>query len=442
MRKEHTVTRRGFLKGAGALGLGAMLPEALGATPVDPTRARFNQNLMEQNNAQTIVLYLHGGASELAGNMTNFDEIKAASQNPYPTRYMSRTQNDFWQQAGGNALERMLDNGDVNIYRTCYRTVDASRDHGRCSSQAQCGRLDMSEGIATTLASILQHHNALSFDPNDLKSTLPFVTLDSNTQFYRNDDGVYLSENYRPVTLNSSKNPYRRSGGNEKYVLDPSTGQTASEYLDALAQRFNVDGVFNNFLTRRKILDSYLSEIQTKTLPDGVEYPQTTFGKMMKDAVTIMIDNPYTKLLTLGTAGLGGWDDHSNAIGNYINRMRGVMETVEAALDHIKSTGKTNINIVIFSEFGRNVNYNDAQGWDHGNNQTVYWFGGWDYFARQGIVGKTELSGSGTRLFTRPTADSYQFQVFSIAATLYKLYGIENPEDLTDGNAPIQGIFS
>jgi len=441
MRQEHHITRRSFLKGASALGLGSILPSSLGATPIDPSIVNFNPNILEQNNAQTIILFLHGGASELAGNMTNFNEIKEASQNAYPLRYMNRTEHDFWEQAGGESLERMLANGDLNLYRTCYRTVDASRDHGRCSTQAQCGRLDMSEGVATTLASILAYNNALTLDTNDLRSTLPFVTMDSNTQFYLTG-GVSLEEMYRPVTLNSSKNPYGRSGSYEKYILNENTGETASNFMDALAQRFNPDGIFKNFLNRRTTLDTYIRQIQQNELPEGIEYPNTSFGDLLKDAVSIMIDNPYTKIMTLGTSGLGGWDDHSNAIGNYMNRMKGLMEGIEAALEHIKSSGKTNINIVVFSEFGRNVNYNDAQGWDHGNNQTVYWFGGWDYFNRQGIVGETELSGSGTRLFTRPKENTYQFQVFSIAATLYKLYGIENPEILTDGNTPIQGIFS
>jgi len=442
MRPEHTITRRGFLKGAGALGLGALLPNTVHAAPIDPSTVRFSQAALEQNNAQTIILYLHGGASELAGNLSNFDEINQYSQNPYPTRYVTRTKNNFWEEAGGEIMERMLANGDMNIYRTCYRSVDGSRDHGTCSAQAQCGRLDMTVGLATTLSSVLAHNNAITFDENDIKTLLPFVTLDSNTKLYL-DDGVDLSERYKPVMLNAAKNPYTRYGRTEGSILNHQTGETASDYLDALAQRLNPEGIFKSFLTKRKILDTYIQHIQSIETPQGIEYPNTSFGRLMKDAVTIMLDNPNTKLLNLGTAGLGGWDDHSNAIGNYSRRMHGLMESIEIALEHIKSMGRTNINIVVFSEFGRNTNYNDAQGWDHGNNQNVYWFGGWDYFARQGIVGETELTSTTKgRLFTRPTEDSPHFQVFSIAATLYKLYGIENPEDLTDGNMPISGIFS
>ena len=442
MRPEHTVTRRGFLKGAGALGLGALLPKGLHAAAINPASVRFNQSVMEQNNAQTILVYLHGGASELAGNLTNFDAIIQQSENPYPTGHFTRTQHDFWAEAGGEALERMLANGDMNLYRTCYRTVDGSRDHGRCSTQAQCGRLDMTVGLATTLASVMAYNNALTFDRNEIKSLLPFVTLDSNSKFYLNDAGVSLGEYYRPVSLNAAQNPYSRWGTMESRILNEETGETVSDYLDKLAQRFNPDGAFKSFLTKRKILDEYIRHIGSIEAPEGVTYPDSAFGRTIKDAVTIMLDNPYTKMVSLGTGGLGNWDDHSNAINRYPARMRDLTAGIEAAVEHIKSAGKTNINIVVLSEFGRNVNYNAASGWDHGNNQNIYWFGGWDYFARQGIVGKTELSGSGSRLYTRPTADSYQFQIFSVAATLYKLYGIENPEDLTDGNAPIQGIFS
>jgi hypothetical protein len=267
-------------------------------------------------------------------------------------------------------------------------------------------------------------------DANNPKSLMPFISLDGNSKFYLND-GLDISNSFKPVTLDPRNNPYTLSGGNERYVLDPSKPQTASEYLENLAKRYNVDGVFKSYFERRRILDDYIKEIQNIQPPSGIEYPDTRFGTLIKNAVTVMLDNPYTKLLTMGTPGLGGWDNHSQALSNYPKKMSELFEALEVAIEHIKNSGKTNINIVIFSEFGRNVNYNNAKGWDHGNNQNVYWFGGWDYFNHQGIVGKTKLTGNAPRIYTKPTSDSYHFQVFSVASTLFKLYGITNPEVIT-----------
>ncbi len=65
-----------------------------------------------------------------------------------------------------------------------------------------------------------------------------------------------------------------------------------------------------------------------------------------------------------------------------------------------------------------------------------------------GIVGETEVYNTGEpgRLYNRPKnfgleGESYHFQVFSVAATLYKMYGITNPEILTDSNMPIEGLL-
>jgi hypothetical protein len=38
----------------------------------------------------------------------------------------------------------------------------------------------------------------------------------------------------------------------------------------------------------------------------------------------------------------------------------------------------------------------------------------------------------------RPKANSYTFEPMSIAATLYKVYGIENPELITNGHGAVR----
>ena len=112
---------------------------------------------------------------------------------------------------------------------------------------------------------------------------------------------------------------------------------------------------------------------------------------------------------------------------------------------HIKAEGKEQrINIMVFGEFGRNVNLNSALGWDHGNLQNFYVLGGKGYFNHKGVVGETVVDNTGSinRLYLKPKAGSYQFEPMSIAATLYKIYGIDNPETLTNGNKEIDQLFT
>ena len=71
--------------------------------------------------------------------------------------------------------------------------------------------------------------------------------------------------------------------------------------------------------------------------------------------------------LSLGTSGLGGWDDHSDA-DNYLRRMNGLFRALRSAMVHIHQLGKQGtINIMGMGDFGRGLSLNTAYGRDHGN---------------------------------------------------------------------------
>ncbi|MDH5694580.1 MAG: hypothetical protein OEZ47_15895, partial [Gammaproteobacteria bacterium] len=57
------------------------------------------------------------------------------------------------------------------------------------------------------------------------------------------------------------------------------------------------------------------------------------------------------------------------------------------------------------------------------------------------IVGETVRTGNRgvNRQFTTPADGSYQFEPFSFASTMYKYFGVNNPEIIT-GEPPITGM--
>ena len=158
------------------------------------------------------------------------------------------------------------------------------------------------------------------------------------------------------------------------------------------------------------------------------------------------MNNPDTVFISLGSGGLGGWDDHSGGIDDYQPRMQGLFEALEAAAKHLReeaAAGNASANTVVinvFGDFGRNVNLNNSMGWDHGNNQNLYTLGGSGIPGRVlgKLVGRTHRIGTPfqNRQFTSPTEDSYQCEPFSIASTIFKYFGVQNPEVLT-GEPPI-----
>jgi uncharacterized protein (DUF1501 family) len=120
--------------------------------------------------------------------------------------------------------------------------------------------------------------------------------------------------------------------------------------------------------------------------------------------------------------------------------MRQLMEALEVAVKHLDAAAATlpvatRIYINVFGDFGRNVNLNAAGGWDHGNNQNLFTLGGRGINGRAlgKVVGRTDRVGTAfeNRQFTSPAAGSYQFEPFAIASTMYRYFGIQNPELLT-----------
>jgi len=452
--------RRSFIKLSLAAGAAVLMPEFTYAKDLDLSQITFSEAINQNNQAQTIIIFLYGGASQLGGNLTNIDEIKNASQSNYDQYFngLTSTSNGCWKEAGGEYMEQLLADGDMTLFRCCYSQVREDNDnkaHALCTAQNQKGTFEEnSAGILTNLARILEAHNVV-----DENALMPFITLEGESKFYA-EDNLPVSSFLKPVGITEDlDNPYSRYERDWRYYNaqereipdynDQTNGFDASLHgkLDTLAQSHNKEGKIKNAFARRASLSSFIESIASSPTPDlgSDAYPQNNrFSQKVETAVKILSKNPDTKVITIGTGGLGGWDDHSEA-RDYVSRMESLFATLKSAVAHIKAEGKIDqINIMVFGEFGRNVNLNAAQGWDHGNLQNLYVLGGKGYFNHKGVIGETVLENTGkvNRLYLKPKTGTYWFEPLSIAATLYKIYGIENPETLTDNNGVITPLFS
>ncbi len=440
--------RRVFIKLSAVLASTLIISDKSHAKDVDISKVIFNQTSYAQNSAQTIMIFLYGGASELSGNLTNIDEIKTVSQSSYDNyfRGVTKTVNSFWQEAGGTFMETLISNGDMNVFRTMFsrqRDEENNKSHGRCVAQNQRGAFrEDGEGVFSTLARVLSEKGAIDAD-----TVLPFITMEGESAFFSKGD-TPLAGYVNPVGVNEQlDNPYVRERiNNWYYYTQAEVDSNSSNYTDKLpildqklnllAQNINRAGSMKGAFEKRGTLEAFIEEIKTKTVPDGVTYPTNNpFAEKLEAAVKILVANSDTKVISLGSGGLGGWDDHNEA-RDYVTRMESLFSALSAAMEHIKAEGKEgNITISIFGDFGRNVNLNSALGWDHGNNQNFFLLGGKNYFNHVGIVGETTLDNSGAlnRLYLKPKSGSYEFEPLCVASTIYKIYGIENPEVLTGG---------
>ncbi|MGD9224714.1 MAG: DUF1501 domain-containing protein [Desulfobacteraceae bacterium] len=451
------MNRRNFLKLAAMSGLTAMMP------PLFQKRAAWAalpDTLQYQAPAvlPTIIhVFLYGGPSELAGNLTNIADIAANSQNPYPVTLDPNssdhdiTANAFWGEAGGNIMESLLDSGDLSIYRTVNRIKADTKDHGTCVTQNLVGGLDVyAPGIATNLAAILERFNPFGKAIDQL--VLPFVSFEGESRVFNLGD-LNPSLTLRPMNLNENfTNPYERY---RYWYLDRDGEQTNDVALEAMARDVSAvnaprhSKVEEPFLKRSELeafVDAHFNadtvEANLPTDPDTnapIAYPDNSFGRKLKAAVSLAVNNPDTVFISLGSSGLGGWDDHSSALDDYPSRMRGLFSALDSAAKHLRLAAADSVVINVFGDFGRNVNLNNSMGWDHGNNQNLYTLGGSGIPGRAlgKLVGRTHRIGTPfqNRQFTSPTADSYQCEPFSIASTLFKYFGVQNPEVLTGETA-------
>ncbi len=452
--------RRSFIKLSMVAGAAILLPDLGYTKDLDLSQIHFSSAINNDNQAQTIMIFMYGGASQLGGNLSNIDEIKSVSQSNYDNyfRGITKTANNCWQEAGGTHMESLLANGDMTLFRCCYSKVreeNHNKAHGECTAQNQKGSFDDdSAGMIANLAQVLEANGIINQN-----TLMPFVTLEGESKFYA-EGRVPLQGFLKPVGISEKlDNPYGRNSRDWRYYTpaeqeiegynNNKTGFDAALYakMDTLAQKNNKEGKMKDAFARRSSLEAFINDISTSVTPDLGEdaYPtNNSFSEKMETAVKILVKNPDTKVISLGTGGLGGWDDHNEA-RDYVERTERLFRSLKSAMAHIKAEGKEqNINIMVFGEFGRNVNLNSALGWDHGNLQNFYVLGGKGYFTHKNVVGETVVENTGeiNRLYLKPKTGTYQFEPLSIAATLYKIYGIENPETFTNNNAAISQLFS
>ncbi|BBG65190.1 hypothetical protein NNO_0487 [Hydrogenimonas sp.] len=428
--------RRDFIKTTlSIMAAAGLAPDLLRATEMATLPlgdVSLDKNIYSANQAQTLLVFLVGGMSDFVGNATHLEQIRKEdlSEKPYPETGFTVTKDGFWQEGGGAALQSMLD--DDTLQTTYFRTSmakDESRSHGLNQRRFMHGHPTIESGMPITLLHVLNRYNLV--DENTL---MPYVRLRGGLQFY--DDrgvGYTLPGHLRPVTIEapnsiggSMSNPYQRDS-----IWDDEAIESAIENYSYEMNDFN--DPISSAMQRRKAISDFIEKIRSEPLPDGVEYPATLTGGTIETAMRILISNPDTKVVSTEPA--NRWDDHSGALTGHKVHATELFEAIFAAMKHMKAAGRDNINIVVYGDFGRNYNINGSDGWDHGNNQVVYWFGGERYLNSLGVVGETDLHVwmKKARLYSRPKEGSFEFEPYSIASTFYRLYGITNPEVLTGG---------
>ena len=479
------MNRRDFLRRSALLGIGASAPTLFGV-PGLVGRAAAAPLIEAADFAapgvlpQVINVFLYGGPSELAGNLTNMEQIERNSQNRYPAALRRGVADDggqvtrhgFWADAGGRAMEDMLASGDMSVYRTVHRRKNDTRAHRPSVFSSLKGSLaiDAAPGMGSTLATLLHAHrgqldgSALLGGRELSRLVLPFVSFEGSTTAFATDPDGSLPLELRGLSLDERfDNPYSRTKDDNGLelealiarIVDSSARARYGRIADGLELRRSMEALVGNLQTAAEaplpsppVADDGTLDPDADPATGYLRYPDNNrFSGRLKAAVTLAVENPDSMFITVG-GGLGGWDDHGSAIEDYVPRMEQLMSALRVATKHIRHADRANggtrrtdnIVINVHGDFGRNVNLNDSAGWDHGNNQNLYTFGGAALRpagALGKVVGRTEVYGKAkqNRQYTRPVEGSYEAEPLSIASSVYGYFGARNPQALTRDDA-------
>jgi hypothetical protein len=395
---------------------------------------QFDRESFNNNSPQILAIFLAGGSSQLAGNMTNLEDIKRLSESSYPN--IEVTENGFWSEAGGLEMESMLSEKKLSIVRTLFREKNNSRSHGLQTAENQTASLDVEKsGFFSDILKILHQNGVFSED-----SVIPSVSFTGGTPLIFKRGELDIPSHLNFTSLSSTlDNPFAMKenkhleDGEESQIQALANSQNGLKLSNSLFKKAN-----ENFL-RKMELAEYVDNIANQEVT--IEFPDNQFGKSMESALKVMNYNSDTRLAFME---FGGWDDHSGAINNYKRRMSDLFGALKSGVDYLTSVDNRHISIWIFTEFGRNVNLNKSLGWDHGNIFNLFVAGhSTNYLELGKIIGQTEIfkpDPDKNRVYMRPTDNSEKYEPYAIASTIEKIFGVTNPELLTE-ELPIESLL-
>ncbi len=113
---------------------------------------------------------------------------------------------------------------------------------------------------------------------------------------------------------------------------------------------------------------------KNKIYSNNYDYPNTSFAKQLKTVADLILSGVDTKVFYVT---LSGFDTHTNEVQRHNRLMKIYAEATNAFLENLKQKNKLDDTLVLtFSEFGRRVEENAANGTDHGTAGNVWLLGG------------------------------------------------------------------
>ncbi|QCW99219.1 DUF1501 domain-containing protein [Aggregatimonas sangjinii] len=152
---------------------------------------------------------------------------------------------------------------------------------------------------------------------------------------------------------------------------DPYFSNVLSQHSDTHLSEHNLGYLFKTALDAKSSA-KYLYE-KTKTYESAADYPKNAFGKQLKTISEFINSGLETQVYY---ASLGGFDTHANQVNAQKRLLAVYSKGIATFMKDLKDTGALKDTVVLtFSEFGRRLKQNAANGTDHGAANLVFLMG-------------------------------------------------------------------
>ena len=171
-------------------------------------------------------------------------------------------------------------------------------------------------------------------------------------------------EHFNGIATNNYKVLYKSS-------KDPYFKNVLSHYNDTHLSEHNLGYLYQTMI-EAKSSANYIYE-NTKVKLSQEAYPQNSFAKQLKNVAQFINSGLDTKVFYTS---LGGFDTHANQNSKQERLLSQYSQSVSAFVKDLKRNETFNDTLILtFSEFGRRVKQNAANGTDHGAANNVFVIG-------------------------------------------------------------------
>ncbi|MBT8261645.1 MAG: DUF1501 domain-containing protein [Bacteroidia bacterium] len=156
-----------------------------------------------------------------------------------------------------------------------------------------------------------------------------------------------------------------------KIAGDPFFKQLLTYNQDQHLSEHNMGYLYQTMIDAKQSAD-YIYE-KTRVSKSTFDYGNSRFGKQMKTLAEFINSQLDTRVYY---AALGGFDTHANQAGQQDELLKTYADGVSTLVADLKSNGTFDDTLILtFSEFGRRVAQNAANGTDHGAANNVFVIG-------------------------------------------------------------------